>query len=42
MVTRDEALKLGHQCIDWARTAKTDDERREFLKMAAALGTSRQ
>jgi hypothetical protein len=36
MVTRDDAIKLAQECIDWSRKVETEAERQQFLKMAAA------
>jgi hypothetical protein len=36
MSTREEAFQLAQECVEWARKAKTDVERRQFLEMAAA------
>ncbi len=34
MPTSQEYRQFAAECINWARTAKSDDERQQFLKLA--------
>ena len=48
MTTADEFRQYAQECIEWAKQAKTDDQRQSFLDMARdwtlaalRLGTSK-
>ncbi len=40
MTTPQEYRQFADECMEWARTAKNEEERQQLLEMAAAWGAS--